>query len=154
MGIDDLREDSDALDIRIVLAPVANTNIDGPKLRLHGLVPEQLERATVRESVSVQAQCSLCAEDDASIVVVTFGSHIREGADIEAAVWWGDCGVVYDQKTSLVFWHYAGAAVTEPDEVPVIAVRGMLFELTTLREELELVFECDVPIGVIFDYQG
>lgn len=162
MGVYDLREDSDAPDIRIILAPIANTDIDGLEFRHHRLISKQLTRAMVGESVSIQAQCSLCAKYDTSVVVVAFGSHVWEGCDVEAAKKWSDCGVVFNHKPSLVIWHDVGAAVTEPDEIPVVTVRGMRFgacfrachKLTTLREELELVFEGDVPIGVIFDYQG
>lgn len=160
--IDDLREDGDAPDVRVILAPIADADVDGFEFRQRGLISEQLARATVREGVSVKAQGPLCAKDDARLVVVAFGGHVGKGGDVEAAERWDDCGVVCDYETSLVFWHYVGAAVAEPDEVPPIAVRGMrrragwgaCHELTTLRKELELVFEGDVPIGVVFDYQG
>lgn len=123
MAIHDLRKDSHALHVRIMLAPVPDADIDGRELRLHALMAQQLPRATVGERVGVQAQCALGAKDEAGAVVVALGCHVRTAfGHVEAAIYGGDGRVVGDDEAAVFVGQHGDAAVAEEEDVPVVAV--------------------------------
>lgn len=186
VAVDQGGEDADAVEwIFFVMAHVADSQVDGGPGLAHGLCAEHFLGALVGERVGVQADAVVGAEDGARGVL--FVGQVGDGVEGEAAVGAGDGGVVLDQVALLssggaavgamaLFGRsvarffggrgFGNGAVAEPEEVPVVAVRGLGGlrivwlgriggeEAAAPSEVDELVFEPDVPVGIVFDDEG
>lgn len=71
-------------------------------------------------------------------------------------------GIVGDNVLALISYDWMAAAVTGPEDIPVISVGGVLLcvlgyvcEMSgSLGEFLHLREDSDVPVYVVFDYEG
>lgn len=100
VAVDQSGEDADAVEgIFLVLAHVADGEVDGRPGVARGLRAEHLLGALVGERVGVQADAVIGAEDGARGVLLL--GHVGDGVEGEAAVGARDGGVVLDQVALL-----------------------------------------------------
>ena len=100
VAVDQGGENADAIEgVFLVLAHVADGEVDGRPGVAHGLRAEHLLGALVGERVGVEADAVVGAEDGARGVL--FLGHVGDGVEGEAAVGARDGGVVLDQVALL-----------------------------------------------------
>ena len=123
MAINDLRKDADALEAIIVAAHEPDTDIDGVELGEGRLREEHLLRSTLRQRVGIEAAAAADAVDDAGGVGKT--GHVGYGLVVYPTFWGRHGWVIRDDEMTPIGGVGGYTAVTQPEEIPVIAIRGM-----------------------------
>ena len=162
-----LREHAQASETRLLAAELAERYVEGIESSHRGQRRECAPRAAVGQRVGVGAPPAVGLVHHPRRVVESLLVHAYEVPHglVDASPGRGDRGVVFDDEPSRVVGFDGRAAVAEPEQVPVVAVRGPggvtgLFGpgaedvLARLREEIQLALQRGVPVCIIFHDQG
>lgn len=114
--VDKLREGGDALEICIVLALIADADVDGIEL-LDVVLPSQyFLGASVRQRIRIKADTIPGLEHDPRGVIVTHICQLGYLIEVDPVIHWRDGRVVLDDKSTLIisFKLLLGRAVSQP----------------------------------------
>lgn len=120
VAVDDLREDTDTFEIRVMPAETVQTEIKGYIFALAVLMVKKLLCAPEGQGVGVDADAAVRTEDDTSRIIVS--GHVWVVAKGDAMIWGGNSGIVVDHESAKVLFVVPDAAVSRPEQVPIIAV--------------------------------